>query len=97
MQGGCMAIEDGYQLSLTLDEAVHSVQPGAPVDIEGALRKYQSVSSVLQGCAHTHASSCWKTALVLSLVVNQLHSGAHVFGSYATSCGRRRPPCICAD
>ena len=49
MQGGCMAIEDGYQLSLTLDEAVQSVQPGAPVDIEGALRKYQSVSSVLEG------------------------------------------------
>jgi 2-polyprenyl-6-methoxyphenol hydroxylase-like FAD-dependent oxidoreductase len=44
MQGGCMAIEDGYQLSLTLDEAVQAVQPGAPVDIEGALRKYQSVS-----------------------------------------------------
>ena len=50
MQGGCMAIEDGYQLSLTLDEAVQSVQPGAPVDIEGALRKYQSVSGVLEGC-----------------------------------------------
>lgn len=38
-----MAIEDGYQLSLTLDEAVHAAKPGATVDIEGALRKYQSV------------------------------------------------------
>ncbi len=43
LQGGCMAIEDGYQLSLTLDQAVQGVQAGGPVDIEGALRKYQSV------------------------------------------------------
>jgi hypothetical protein len=77
-----MAIEDGYQLSLTLDEAVHSVQPGARVDIEGALRKYQSVSSVLEARAHAFApfprqeSACivtfkaaaawWSSALLVS-------------------------------
>lgn len=53
-----MAIEDGYQLSLTLDEAVHSVQPGAPVDIEGALRKYQSVSSVVDCRASEMSPPC---------------------------------------
>jgi hypothetical protein len=47
-----MAIEDGYQLSLTLDEAVQGVQPGGPVDIEGALRKYQSVSYAFELCGH---------------------------------------------
>jgi hypothetical protein len=51
LQGGCMAIEDGYQLSLTLDQAVQGVQAGGPVDIEGALRKYQSVSCTLHFCS----------------------------------------------
>lgn len=44
LQGGCMAIEDGYQLSLTLDEAVQSAQPGQTVDIESALKSYAGVS-----------------------------------------------------
>lgn len=38
-----MAIEDGYQLSLTLDKAVSSAAPGQPVDIENALKTYTGV------------------------------------------------------
>ena len=70
-----MAIEDGYQLSLTLDEAVHSVQPGAPVDIEGALRKYQSVSSVMKGHANKMSLPCFL-----------LQDRAHVISFCRTSC-----------
>lgn len=38
VQGGCMAIENGSQLALTLDRTVTSAQPGQGVDIEGALK-----------------------------------------------------------
>ena len=46
-QGGCMAIEDAYQLSLTLDEHVRGASSGQPVDIESALKNYQAVSIYL--------------------------------------------------
>ena len=38
-----MAIEDGYQLALTLDRAVTLVQPGVAVDLEAALKAYAGV------------------------------------------------------
>ena len=44
MQGGCMAIEDGYQLALTLAERADQSKD-KPMDIEAALRAYQSVRS----------------------------------------------------
>ena len=45
-----MAIEDAYQLSLTLDEHVRGASSGQPVDIESALKNYQAVSVYLQRC-----------------------------------------------
>nr|ART29442.1 chloroplast zeaxanthin epoxidase 1 [Lobosphaera incisa] len=42
-QGGCMAIEDGYQLALDLSEAVErSQRAGRPVDVEAVLKGYQN-------------------------------------------------------
>lgn len=41
-----MAIEDGYQLALTLDQAVTSVQPGHTVNLEAALKSYAGVSPI---------------------------------------------------
>lgn len=40
-----MAIEDGYQLALTLDKTVKATPDGQPVDIESALKAYQGVST----------------------------------------------------
>ncbi|KAK9807697.1 hypothetical protein WJX72_006444 [[Myrmecia] bisecta] len=41
-QGGCMAIEDGYQLAVDLSEAVAaSKKAGKPVDVEQVLKGYQ--------------------------------------------------------
>ncbi|MGZ7371095.1 FAD-dependent monooxygenase, partial [Streptococcus pyogenes] len=41
-QGGCMAIEDGYQLALELERAsVESARIGRPVDINSSLKRYE--------------------------------------------------------
>ncbi|KAL5992832.1 hypothetical protein ACLOJK_013751 [Asimina triloba] len=41
-QGGCMAIEDSYQLALELDKAWrHSVEAGTPMDIPSSLKRYE--------------------------------------------------------
>ncbi|XP_027345604.1 zeaxanthin epoxidase, chloroplastic-like isoform X1 [Abrus precatorius] len=41
-QGGCMAIEDSYQLAWELDNAwEQSVKSGYPIDIESSLRSYE--------------------------------------------------------
>lgn len=38
-QGGCMAIEDGYQLAVDLTEACEKAESfGRPVDVEGVLK-----------------------------------------------------------
>jgi hypothetical protein len=38
-QGGCMAIEDGYQLAVDLTEACETAQTsGRPMDVEGVLK-----------------------------------------------------------
>jgi 2-polyprenyl-6-methoxyphenol hydroxylase-like FAD-dependent oxidoreductase len=39
-----MAIEDAYQLSLELSKAVDNAGPQGDIDVEEALRTYQSVS-----------------------------------------------------
>ncbi|WOK96195.1 zeaxanthin epoxidase, chloroplastic [Canna indica] len=42
-QGGCMAIEDSYQLAIELEKSWrHSVETGAPMDITSALKCYES-------------------------------------------------------
>ncbi|XP_058777982.1 zeaxanthin epoxidase, chloroplastic-like [Vicia villosa] len=42
-QGGCMAIEDGYQLALELDNGwKQSAKSGSPVDIDSSLKRYES-------------------------------------------------------
>ncbi|OAY78646.1 Zeaxanthin epoxidase, chloroplastic, partial [Ananas comosus] len=41
-QGGCMAIEDAYQLALELEKAWNqSVETGTPMDIESPLKRYE--------------------------------------------------------
>ncbi|KAL5726378.1 zeaxanthin epoxidase [Ranunculus cassubicifolius] len=41
-QGGCMAIEDGYQLALELEKAcTESKASGAPVDITSSIQRYE--------------------------------------------------------
>lgn len=41
-QGGCMAIEDGYQLALELEKAfMESSETGAPIDIVSSLKRYE--------------------------------------------------------
>lgn len=41
-QGGCMAIEDGYQLAVELEKAsIESARTGRPVDINSSLKRYE--------------------------------------------------------
>ncbi|XP_057449521.1 zeaxanthin epoxidase, chloroplastic-like [Lotus japonicus] len=41
-QGGCMAIEDGYQLALELDNAwEQSIKSSSPIDIDSSLKSYE--------------------------------------------------------
>ncbi|XP_061342071.1 zeaxanthin epoxidase, chloroplastic-like isoform X2 [Gastrolobium bilobum] len=41
-QGGCMAIEDSYQLACELDNAwQRSIKSGSPIDIDSSLRSYE--------------------------------------------------------
>ncbi|KAL5714152.1 zeaxanthin epoxidase [Ranunculus cassubicifolius] len=42
-QGGCMAIEDGYQLALELEKAcTESTASGAPIDITSSIQRYEN-------------------------------------------------------
>ncbi|XP_008797271.2 zeaxanthin epoxidase, chloroplastic [Phoenix dactylifera] len=42
-QGGCMAIEDSYQLALELEKAwIESARTGAPIDITSPLKRYEN-------------------------------------------------------
>ncbi|GAB2282616.1 hypothetical protein Dimus_017155 [Dionaea muscipula] len=41
-QGGCMAIEDGYQLAFELDKARKtSIESGTPIDVVSSLKRYE--------------------------------------------------------
>ncbi|KAK4367746.1 hypothetical protein RND71_011538 [Anisodus tanguticus] len=52
-QGGCMAIEDSYQLALELDKAwSQSAESGSPVDIISSLRSYESARKLRVGVIH---------------------------------------------
>ncbi|XP_073121666.1 zeaxanthin epoxidase, chloroplastic [Henckelia pumila] len=52
-QGGCMAIEDGYQLSLELDkEWKESIESGRPMDIASALKRYENARKIRVAVIH---------------------------------------------
>nr|ADI56522.1 zeaxanthin epoxidase [Citrullus lanatus] len=52
-QGGCMAIEDGYQLALELDKAWNkSVVSGSPIDIVSSLKSYESSRRIRVAVIH---------------------------------------------
>ncbi|KAK4426369.1 Zeaxanthin epoxidase, chloroplastic, partial [Sesamum alatum] len=52
-QGGCMAIEDGYQLALELDKAWRqSVETGSPIDIASSLKRYENARKVRVAIIH---------------------------------------------
>ncbi|NP_001316090.1 zeaxanthin epoxidase, chloroplastic [Daucus carota subsp. sativus] len=73
-QGGCMAIEDSYQLAMELDKAYNrSAESGNPIDIESSLRSYESSRkirvSVIHGLARMAAimASTYKAYLGVGL------------------------------
>uniref|UniRef100_A0A2P2MN04 Zeaxanthin epoxidase, chloroplastic n=1 Tax=Rhizophora mucronata TaxID=61149 RepID=A0A2P2MN04_RHIMU len=52
-QGGCMAIEDGYQLALELDKAwKQSIKSGNPVDIVSSLKSYERARRIRVAVIH---------------------------------------------
>ncbi|KAJ4840857.1 hypothetical protein Tsubulata_029330 [Turnera subulata] len=73
-QGGCMAIEDGFQLALELDKAwKQSIQSGTSVDIVSSLKRYESARkirvSIIHGLARMAAimASTYKAYLGVGL------------------------------
>lgn len=73
-QGGCMAIEDGYQLALELDKAwMKAVKSGAPVDIVSSLKSYEKARrlrvAIIHGMARMAAvmASTYKAYLGVGL------------------------------
>ncbi|CAH9145535.1 unnamed protein product [Cuscuta epithymum] len=52
-QGGCMAIEDGYQLAHELDKSWRrSVKSGTPIDITSSLKSYERERRLRVGIIH---------------------------------------------
>ncbi|KAH6803942.1 zeaxanthin epoxidase [Perilla frutescens var. frutescens] len=52
-QGGCMAIEDGYQLALELDKARRqSFEAGSPIDVVSSLRRYENARKLRVAIIH---------------------------------------------
>ncbi|EPS62910.1 zeaxanthin epoxidase, chloroplastic, partial [Genlisea aurea] len=52
-QGGCMAIEDGYQLALELGKAVgRCAESGKPIDIAASLTRYEDARKVRVAVIH---------------------------------------------
>ncbi|KAJ7944426.1 Zeaxanthin epoxidase, chloroplastic [Quillaja saponaria] len=52
-QGGCMAIEDSYQLALELDKAWEQrIKSGIPIDIVSCLKSYESARRVRVAIIH---------------------------------------------
>lgn len=73
-QGGCMAIEDGYQLALELEKACNkSTKSGAPVDVVSCLKRYESARrfrvAIIHGMARMAAimASTYKAYLGVGL------------------------------
>ncbi|KAL5099270.1 hypothetical protein RYX36_003597 [Vicia faba] len=60
-QGGCMAIEDGYQLALELDNGLKQcAKSGSPIDIDSSLKSYERERrlrvAIIHGMARMAAS-----------------------------------------
>nr|AMJ39489.1 zeaxanthin epoxidase 1 isoform [Bixa orellana] len=52
-QGGCMAIEDSYQLAMELDKAWRkSVESGTPIDVISSLKSYEAARRVRVAIIH---------------------------------------------
>ncbi|KAJ4962331.1 hypothetical protein NE237_022270 [Protea cynaroides] len=52
-QGGCMAIEDSYELALELEKAwIQSVESGTPVDIASSLKSYEKARRLRVAIIH---------------------------------------------
>nr|UEN74741.1 zeaxanthin epoxidase [Silybum marianum] len=73
-QGGCMAIEDSYQLALELDKAwKQGTESGAPIDVASSLRRYEDARrlrvAVIHGLARMAAimASTYKAYLGVGL------------------------------
>ncbi|XWS45271.1 hypothetical protein CRYUN_Cryun15aG0122100 [Craigia yunnanensis] len=73
-QGGCMAIEDSYQLALELDKAwKKSVESGTPIDIVSSLKSYERARrlrvAIIHGMARMAAimASTYKAYLGVGL------------------------------
>ncbi|GFQ07144.1 zeaxanthin epoxidase chloroplastic [Phtheirospermum japonicum] len=73
-QGGCMAIEDGYQLALELDQAwKQSVELQSPIDVVSSLKRYENARklrvAVIHGLARMAAimASTYKAYLGVGL------------------------------
>ncbi|KAL3525690.1 hypothetical protein ACH5RR_014062 [Cinchona calisaya] len=73
-QGGCMAIEDSFQLALELDKAWgQSIQSGRPIDVVSALKSYESTRklrvAIIHGLARMAAimASTYKSYLGVGL------------------------------
>ncbi|KAL7231804.1 hypothetical protein ACSBR2_009938 [Camellia fascicularis] len=73
-QGGCMAIEDSYQLAMELDKAwERSVESGSPIDVVSSLRSYEDARrlrvAVIHGLARMAAimASTYKAYLGVGL------------------------------
>ncbi|POO02807.1 Zeaxanthin epoxidase [Trema orientale] len=73
-QGGCMAIEDGYQLALELDKAwEESIKSGTPIDVVSSLKRYENARrlrvAIIHGMARMAAlmASTYKAYLGVGL------------------------------
>ncbi|KAF9678500.1 hypothetical protein SADUNF_Sadunf07G0041400 [Salix dunnii] len=73
-QGGCMAIEDSYQLALELERAwEQSIESGTPVDVISSLRSYENARrlrvAIIHGMARMAAimASTYKAYLGVGL------------------------------
>lgn len=73
-QGGCMAIEDSYQLAMELDKAQRqSIESGSPIDVVSSLRSYETSRklrvAVIHGLARMAAimASTYKAYLGVGL------------------------------
>ncbi|KAF7129232.1 hypothetical protein RHSIM_Rhsim10G0117200 [Rhododendron simsii] len=52
-QGGCMAIEDSYQLALELDKAwERSIESGSPIDVVSSLKSYENARKLRVAIIH---------------------------------------------
>lgn len=51
-QGGCMAIEDGYQLALELDKARRQSVPGSRIDVVSSLKRYENARRLRVAVIH---------------------------------------------